>query len=103
MDVEVSVGTEKLLDTTVVVVFSSLQPNQPGVLQVEVEVVVDVEVLVVVPVVVVVSSKHPHQLSMISIVHIERKDIFRNQGHSRTIEMTFKINSQATLQQLMNR
>jgi hypothetical protein len=44
----------------VVVVVSSLQPNHPGVLQVEVVVVV-VVLVEVTGFVVVVSSKHPHQ------------------------------------------
>jgi len=52
------VGRVVLLLLGVVVVVSSLHPNQPGVLQVDVDVVV-VLVLVVVEVV-VVSSKHPH-------------------------------------------
>jgi len=43
-----------------VVVVSSLQPNHPGVLHVDVDVVVAVLLVVVVPEVVVVSSKHPH-------------------------------------------
>jgi hypothetical protein len=63
VEVWVAVGT-LLLDEVVVVavVFSSLQPNHPGVLQVDVEevVVVVVLLLVSVPEVVVVSSKHPH-------------------------------------------
>jgi hypothetical protein len=54
------VGRVVLLLLEVVVFVSSLHPNQPGVLQVDVDVVVVVLVLVVVPEVVVVSSKHPH-------------------------------------------
>jgi hypothetical protein len=44
----------------VVVVVSSLQPNHPGVLQVEVVVVVILVLVEVTGLVVVVSSKHPH-------------------------------------------
>jgi len=53
-DVTVTVGFGALL---VLVVVSSLHPNHPGVLQVEVDVVL---LLVDVPEVVVLSSKHPH-------------------------------------------
>lgn len=53
-------------DVVVVVgVVLSLQPNQPGVLQVEVDVLV-VVVVVVVPVV-VVSSKQPHQPGVLQV------------------------------------
>jgi hypothetical protein len=58
-DVIVAVGFDVLL-FVVVVVTSSLHPNQPGVLQVEVEVVVMLLLVDVLPEVVVVSSKHPH-------------------------------------------
>ncbi len=51
----------------VVVVDSSLHPNQPGVLQVDVDDVVVVVVLVVVVDVVVVSSKHPHQPGVLQV------------------------------------
>jgi hypothetical protein len=54
-------GTVFELELVVDVVVSSLQPNQPGVLQVDVEVVMVVLLLAVVPDVVVVSSRHPHQ------------------------------------------
>jgi hypothetical protein len=61
VEVWVAVGT-LLLDEEVVLVGSSLQPNHPGVLQVDVEdvVVVVVLLLVCVPELVVLSSKHPH-------------------------------------------
>jgi len=45
------------------VVLSSLQPNQPGVLQVE----VDVELVLVVPEADVVSSKQPHQPGVLHV------------------------------------
>jgi len=57
-EVILAVGTD--VEILLVVVTSSLQPNQPGVLQVEVEVVVVVDDVVVTEVV-VVSSRHPHQ------------------------------------------
>ena len=57
-EVMLAVGFD--VELLLVVVTSSLQPNQPGVLQVEVDVVV-VVVDVVVVAVVVVSSRHPHQ------------------------------------------
>jgi hypothetical protein len=47
-----------------VVVVSSLHPNQPGVLHVE---VVVVEVLVLVDVSDVVSSRHPHQPGVLQV------------------------------------
>ena len=63
-DVTVAVGLAELL--WLVVVVSSLHPNQPGVLQVDVVVVV-VLLLVVVPDVMVVSSRHPHQPGVLQV------------------------------------
>lgn len=64
-EVDVLVGVTGALlvlpELGVVVLTLSLQPNHPGVLQVEVDVVVVVTMVVVTPEVVVVSSKHPHQ------------------------------------------
>lgn len=57
-EVLVAVGFGILLPLVVVV--SSLHPNQPGVLQLDVEVVVVVLEVGVAPEVVVVSSRHPH-------------------------------------------
>lgn len=54
-----ALGDDLLLSA--VVVISSLQPNQPGVLHVEDDVVVVNVLLAEVPDVVVVSSKQPHQ------------------------------------------
>lgn len=66
-DVGVGVGTAVMEgEAGVVVDVLSLQPNQPGVLQVVV-VAADVLVLVAVPVVVVVSSRHPHQPGVLHV------------------------------------
>jgi hypothetical protein len=65
--VEVFVGMAWEVLVLLVVVISSLQPNQPGVLHVAVEVVVVVLVVVVVTEVVVVSSKHPHQPGVLQV------------------------------------
>lgn len=54
-----------VVDTVVVVL--SLQPNQPGVLQVEVEEELLVVVVVTSPVVVVVSSRQPHQPGVLHV------------------------------------
>lgn len=58
-EVMLAVGFGVLLLMSVVTV-SSLHPNQPGVLHVDVDVVVVVVVVIDPPDVVVVSSKHPH-------------------------------------------
>ena len=50
-----------------VVVVGSLQPNQPGVWQVEVDVEVVVVIADVVGLVVVVSSRHPHQPGVLHV------------------------------------
>jgi len=79
VEVEVAVGMEGgdvAGFDVVVVVLGSLQPNQPGVLQVDVDVDVDVDVVVVVVevepvavvvVAVVVSSRHPHQPGVLQV------------------------------------
>jgi len=62
-EVMVGIGCD-VLTLLVVVVISSLHPNQPGVLQVEVVVVL---VLVVDPELVVVSSRQPHQPGVLQV------------------------------------
>lgn len=52
-------------EVTDVVVVGSLQPNQPGVLQVEVELATDVEEVVMV--LVVVLSRHPHHPGVLQV------------------------------------
>jgi len=60
-----------------VVVVLSRQPNQPGVLHVDVELVVVVLVLVTVPDEVVVSSRHPHHpgVLQVSVRVLERVEV----------------------------
>ena len=65
-------GTVEVIFRVVDVVVSSLQPNQPGVLHVEVD---EVDVLVVLlcdPV--VDSSRHPHQPGVLQVCVLVRED-----------------------------
>jgi len=66
-DVFVAVGTNDALLLVVVVVISSLQPNQPGVLQLDVDDVVVVTSLVVVAPLVVLSSRQPHHPGVLQV------------------------------------
>jgi len=67
VEVEVRDAVGGIVDMKDCEVVLSLQPNQPGVLQVEVDDVVVTSDVVVVALVVVVSSKHPHHPGVLHV------------------------------------
>lgn len=88
-EVLVTVEVELLL---VVVVVSSLHPNHPGVLHVEVEVEV-VEVLIDVPVVAVVSSKQPHHPGVWHVLVLVRVFVVVDEGGDVVLLVSFPVTS----------